>query len=118
MPFRSKSLIPKSKQKIIDGKDSNFMMKVSSIDEYESVLLTFSKPLQPIRNISLIDSTALMITLNQKAKKNFVDNRNLSFSWRTLSMESTTLRIQLKFASPSHIFSPSKLSCLIMIVEL
>lgn len=75
-------------------------MKVSSIDEYGSVLLTFSKPLQPIRNISLINDSVLIVNVSSPAKKNQIDNRNLSLTWQSVEMTTYQLKLKLRFAQP------------------
>ncbi len=91
--------------KISKFSDSDLLMAIDSIDEFGKVTLAFSKPLHLLPNISLIDSSVLIITVKSGVGKGQIDSRNLSLTWTSLNMTSTTLKLQLSFSKPLVISS-------------
>ena len=64
------------------------------------MILEFSKPIFVIRNVTLIDTTVLNITV----KSDYVnDKRNLNLTWTTLNMTANQIQIQLRFQDASQI---------------
>jgi hypothetical protein len=79
--------------KISNFSDSDLLIAIDSIDEFGKVTLAFSKPLHLLPNISLIDSSVLIITVKSGVGKGQIDSRNLSLTWTSLNMTRRTLKL-------------------------
>ena len=91
-PLPPKSLWDNSGKNVSDLSDPNFRMRIDRVDNLGKAYILFSKPLELVQNASLIDPTVLIVALDSGIG-NRNDKRDLNFTWSTLNMSSTQLKI-------------------------